>query len=110
MMRVSQLLCALSLPGVASLNLQTAASRRSLLRHATAFSISAELAKVPLPSMAADEDLIPVYFGCGCFWHVQHEFVEAERRILGRKDSALTSLAGYAGGRAGAKEGKVCYH
>ena len=23
-------------------------------------------------------DLVKVYFGCGCFWHVQHEFVIAE--------------------------------
>lgn len=46
-----------------------------------------------------------------CFCrHVQHEFVEAERRILGRKDNQLTALAGYAGGNAGAKDGKVCYH
>lgn len=41
---------------------------------------------------------------------MQHEFVEAERRILGRKDNALTALAGYAGGKAGTKDGKVCYH
>ena len=40
----------------------------------------------------------------------QHEFVEAERKILGRADGALTAAAGYAGGRAGASEGKVCYH
>ena len=49
-------------------------------------------------------------FGCGCFWHVQHEFVEAEKRILGRSDTELTTLAGYAGGLAGTKDGKVCYH
>lgn len=55
-------------------------------------------------------ELIDVYFGCGCFWHVQHEFVEAERRILGRSDGELTARAGYAGGRAGAADGKVCYH
>ena len=30
------------------------------------------------------------YWGVGCFWHVQHEFVEAEKRILGRSDSELT--------------------
>ena len=54
--------------------------------------------------------LIDVYFGCGCFWHVQHELVEAERRILGRSDSTLTARAGYAGGKAGALNGKVCYH
>ena len=46
----------------------------------------------------------------GCFWHVQHEFVEAERTILSRTDDTLTSRAGYAGGKAGALDGKVCYH
>lgn len=57
--------------------------------------------------------LVDVYFGCGCFWHVQHEFIEAERRILGRKDEELTSLTGYAGGTQIAKvQGveTVCYH
>ena len=45
------------------------------------------------------------------FWHVQHEFVEAEKKILGRKDSEVTARAGYAGGRgAGADGGSVCYH
>jgi len=58
----------------------------------------------------ADEELVDVYFGCGCFWHVQHEFIEAERKILGRKDLELTAYAGYAGGNAGAENGKVCYH
>jgi len=60
-----------------------------------------------------DEELLDVYFGCGCFWHVQHEFVEAERRILGRSDSELTARSGYAGGKAGGTgpDGqKVCYH
>jgi peptide methionine sulfoxide reductase MsrA len=56
------------------------------------------------------EELVEVYFGCGCFWHVQHEFVMAERAILGRGDSEFTSFVGYAGGKAGAKDGKVCYH
>lgn len=52
-----------------------------------------------------------VYFGAGCFWHVQHEFVLAERNLLGRKDNELTSLTGYAGGRGKSdKEGRVCYH
>ena len=30
------------------------------------------------------------YWGVGCFWHAQHEFVEAEKRILGRTDDQLT--------------------
>lgn len=53
-----------------------------------------------------------VYFGVGCFWHVQHEFVETERRILGRSDSELTSVAGYAGGKQSStnRDDLVCYH
>ena len=64
------------------------------------------------PAFAANEDEqeIEVYFGAGCFWHCQERFVEAERRVLGRDDLQLTSLAGYAGGKAGSKNGKVCYH
>ena len=57
-----------------------------------------------------DERLTNVYFGCGCFWHVQHEFVQAERSLLGRNDHQLTSAAGYAGGKATDSEGRVCYH
>eukprot|EP00607_Mallomonas_marina_P002841 CAMPEP_0182427134 /NCGR_PEP_ID=MMETSP1167-20130531/14948_1 /TAXON_ID=2988 /ORGANISM="Mallomonas Sp, Strain CCMP3275" /LENGTH=271 /DNA_ID=CAMNT_0024609109 /DNA_START=126 /DNA_END=941 /DNA_ORIENTATION=+ len=61
---------------------------------------------------------IPVYFGVGCFWHVQHEFVQAEKNILGRSDEQLTSTAGYAGGtklgKSNAPNSKaldtVCYH
>lgn len=68
---------------------------------------------------AADEsEEVDVYFGVGCFWHVQHEFVEAEKRVLGRSDEQLTSLAGYAGGRRvgvdrqrpDRAQGLVCYH
>ena len=57
---------------------------------------------------AAVDETIDVYFGCGCFWHVQHEFVEAEKKILKRSNADLTSRAGYAGGRA--KDNLVCYH
>lgn len=56
---------------------------------------------------SAASDNVPVYFGVGCFWHVQHEFVEAEKSILGRSNKELTALAGYAGGR---NNDKVCYH
>jgi len=54
-------------------------SRRAVLAGALAFPAAAAFA-------ADGDDLIHVYFGCGCFWHVQHEMVEAERRILGRSD------------------------
>ena len=64
---------------------------------------------------SASTELENVYFGAGCFWHVQHEMIAAERSILQRKDNELTSLTGYAGGTNGKdrgtdKEGRVCYH
>jgi len=90
------------------------ATRRSFLAGiATASTLASIATSYPSPASAAaniDEELIDVYFGCGCFWHVQHEFVEAERKILGRSDDQITSRAGYAGGKAGALDGKVCYH
>jgi hypothetical protein len=128
--RSGSLLLLAALPFAHPLALPT---RRALLR-AAALTVAAPLA----PAVAEDElidvtrrassnpdpacsgrdgvnvrrnsNMAQVYFGCGCFWHVQHEFVEAERSILGRKDAELTSLAGYAGGNAGLKNGKVCYH
>lgn len=92
-------------------------SRRSLLKNLLAASVATATATITAatgaaaPALAADNDKdIDVYFGCGCFWHAQHEMVEAERNILGRSDSELTSRAGYAGGKGGSKNGKVCYN
>lgn len=31
------------------------------------------------------------YFGVGCFWHVQHEFVQAEQSILNRPNTQVTA-------------------
>jgi len=86
-------------------------SRRNFMDGLLVTSAAAAVAVLsnPAPSLAEEEE-IEVYFGCGCFWHVQHEFVEAERRILKRSDSELTARTGYAGGTGGAKDGKVCYH
>ncbi|KAL7517842.1 hypothetical protein ACHAWX_002721 [Stephanocyclus meneghinianus] len=98
----------------------SASSRRGFFRDissraALASSLllsSSSWSAFPYPALAIDsddDDLIDVYFGCGCFWHVQHEFVEAERRILSRSDERLTSRAGYAGGTSPV-DGRVCYH
>jgi peptide methionine sulfoxide reductase MsrA len=55
-----------------------------------------------------------VYFGNGCFWGRQHEFVQTERDVLGRSNDEVTSLVGYAGGGVSATDpnarGKVCYY
>ena len=92
-----------------------AQSRRALLDGILTAAVAGEMASAPwiARAVAADEAVAPlesVYFGVGCFWHIQHEFVEAERTLLGRGDAELTSLTGYAGGLAVGEEGRLCYH
>lgn len=111
----------LGLNFASSLNMRhvlKSASRRDVLSTVgTGFLVASSGLTKTAPAVAAD-DIVPVYFGVGCFWHVQHEFVEAEKRILGRKEEEFTALAGYAGGSRTAKvanrpdltAGTVCYH
>mmetsp|Transcript_24675 Transcript_24675/g.50650 ORF Transcript_24675/g.50650 Transcript_24675/m.50650 type:complete len:190 (+) Transcript_24675:54-623(+) len=103
-------------PSTATTTTKTSSTegRRQFVSTAAA-TFAASLASAFLPHPAPAEaaslsDLTDVYFGVGCFWHIQHEFVEAERKLLGRGDKELTSLTGYAGGRSTDKEGRVCYH
>ncbi|GAX81266.1 hypothetical protein CEUSTIGMA_g8698.t1 [Chlamydomonas eustigma] len=51
-----------------------------------------------------------VYFGNGCFWGRQKDFVDTEMAVLGRKPSEITSVVGYAGGKMTGPDGKVCYY
>ena len=62
------------------------------------------------PAYATDDSSVNMYFGVGCFWHVQHELINAERNILSRSDIDLTSLTGYAGGKSDSNDDLVCYH
>ncbi len=82
--------------------------------------ISSSLIASNVNALDTNEQL-PVYFGVGCFWHVQHEFVATEKKILNRDDMDITSRAGYAGGNSYGEiknnkdnlaNGKrqVCYH
>jgi peptide methionine sulfoxide reductase MsrA len=48
----------------------------------------------PLPAQAAD--IVPVYFGNGCFWGRQFDYVQAEK-ALGRDAVSMSAVAGYAG-------------
>lgn len=84
-------------------------NRRSLL---SSWIASMAVLASAQPSFAATDtaNLEDVYFGVGCFWHIQHEFVQAERQLLGRDDHQLTSRAGYAGGTQTDQQGRVCYH
>mmetsp|Transcript_31607 Transcript_31607/g.73720 ORF Transcript_31607/g.73720 Transcript_31607/m.73720 type:complete len:312 (-) Transcript_31607:141-1076(-) len=83
-----------------------AASMAALLVLAAPGSLRAvhaeESAAAPAPKQ------VQIYFGQGCFWHVQHELVKKEVRSLGRGASEITSLVGYAGGTKDSD--RVCYH
>ena len=54
----------------AGINDDTISSRRNFITQAS-LSAAAALVSNSQPSYAADDELIDVYFGCGCFWHVQ---------------------------------------
>lgn len=59
-------------------------------------------------------DDLEIYFGVGCFWHVQHEVAMAEKEFLGRDKNSYTAVAGYAGGTKLVKSplnknGLACY-
>jgi peptide methionine sulfoxide reductase MsrA len=58
----------------------------------------------------AEGGQVQLYFGQGCFWHLQHDIVKEEVDVLGRKGGDITALAGYAGGNKVGDKGRVCYH
>jgi len=53
---------------------------------------------------------VTVYFGCGCFWHVQHEFALLEQTLLHRSGGEVSARAAYAGSKLVGNGGLVCYH
>jgi peptide methionine sulfoxide reductase MsrA len=53
-------------------------------------------------------EITPVYFGNGCFWGRQKDFIDTEMTILGRDTSASTAVVGYAGGKENSKS--TCYY
>ncbi len=69
---------------------------------------AAGLAEEALPAISASK-AIPetVYFGNGCFWGRQFDFVETEKRQLGRKPEQVSAVVGYAGGRLAGPDGRV---
>lgn len=64
---------------------------------------------VLLPTTATAEETVFLYFGCGCFWHVQHEFIHAEKEILNRSSDEYTAFSGYAGGNSLNQDNFACY-
>jgi len=87
-------------------------ARRSLFAAAAA---AAALALAPIPALADSRISIPeggvpsVYWGSGCFWGRQHDFVEAEKRMGRTQPEQITALVGYAGGQT-PENGPVCYY
>jgi len=51
-----------------------------------------------------------VYFGNGCFWGRQKDYVDTEMTVLGRKPNEISAVVGYAGGKLTGPDGKVCYY
>mmetsp|Transcript_19885 Transcript_19885/g.40514 ORF Transcript_19885/g.40514 Transcript_19885/m.40514 type:complete len:255 (+) Transcript_19885:26-790(+) len=85
-------------------------SRPSFSRRAALGAAGGAFAGSALPAHSVEEEAdLKVYFGAGCFWHVQHEFVLKEAQELGRSGAAFSAITGYAGG-TGPERGLVCYH
>jgi len=93
-------------------------SRRSVLASAALAAGSVVLGQTSFAAPASAKldprlptpDDLTIYVGAGCFWHVQHEMIVAEQKILGRDGKTFTSVAGYAGGTKVGDDSKVCYH
>eukprot|EP00930_Biecheleria_cincta_P059062 TRINITY_DN44831_c0_g1_i1.p1 TRINITY_DN44831_c0_g1~~TRINITY_DN44831_c0_g1_i1.p1 ORF type:complete len:241 (-),score=54.65 TRINITY_DN44831_c0_g1_i1:120-842(-) len=71
-----------------------------------------ESASLPAPCKhpVGSSKNVSVYFGCGCFWHMQHAFVLQEITELCRESSSLTARTAYGGGKNTGAGGLVCYH
>ena len=69
-----------------STHLNAESNRRGFL--ASSAAAAAIALSIPQPSFAVSEiSSVDVYFGVGCYWHIMHEFVETERKLLSRADN-----------------------
>ena len=62
-----------------------------------------------LSTSTTDTAVEPVYFGNGCFWGRQKDFVDAEVS-MGRTGKDISAIVGYAGGKIQSPKNKVCYY
>jgi peptide methionine sulfoxide reductase MsrA len=79
-----------------------AAAATTMATLAEAGALAPAAAAAAAAGAAAATDATTVYFGSGCFWGRQHDFVEAEKNKLKREPGAITAVTGYAGGLGGA--------
>mmetsp|Transcript_53036 Transcript_53036/g.88068 ORF Transcript_53036/g.88068 Transcript_53036/m.88068 type:complete len:272 (+) Transcript_53036:89-904(+) len=82
-------------------------NRRLFIQQA---STAAIIAGLPQSATADETQLVPLYFGAGCFWHVQHELALHEALTLQRRGAQITAVSGYAGGTRLGDQNRVCYH
>ncbi|KIY93771.1 hypothetical protein MNEG_14190 [Monoraphidium neglectum] len=77
---------------------------------AVAAAAASEAAAPAAPAFGRKAPAETVYFGNGCFWGRQKDFVDAEK-ALGRTSPAdISSLVGYAAGKKTGPGDKVCYY
>mmetsp|Transcript_19264 Transcript_19264/g.58164 ORF Transcript_19264/g.58164 Transcript_19264/m.58164 type:complete len:324 (-) Transcript_19264:298-1269(-) len=67
-------------------------------------------AAADVASSAAAAPPQTVYFGNGCFWGRQKDFVDVERESLKRAPEQVSAVVGYAGGRQTGPDGRICYY
>ena len=103
--------------------LRVTCCRQSFTKHAVAAMLALSLSANPAfaasvtargassasaeASSSADssDNTTPIYFGNGCFWGRQKDFVDVEK-ALGREGGKISAITGYAGGAKGA--GNIC--
>lgn len=81
-------------------------------RTALATALLTLLSPITPAHAAADPAPAPttIYFGNGCFWGRQKDFVDVEQQVLNRPPERVSAVVGYAGGRSTSPDGKVCYY
>eukprot|EP00879_Flechtneria_rotunda_P005275 GHRR01005561.1.p1 GENE.GHRR01005561.1~~GHRR01005561.1.p1 ORF type:complete len:301 (+),score=93.10 GHRR01005561.1:176-1078(+) len=90
-----------------------ASSKAQQQQHPGSMLAAAALAAAVLTSpltAAAAESVPTVYFGNGCFWGRQKDFVDTEKALGRTNPAAISALVGYAGGKQAGPDGKVCYY
>ncbi|KAI8473868.1 MAG: hypothetical protein J3K34DRAFT_409441 [Monoraphidium minutum] len=93
----------------AALRPATRALSSALLAASLFVTPAAALAdEAPVAGSKAPADT--VYFGNGCFWGRQKDFVEAEKALGRTSPDQISSLVGYAAGKKAGPGGKVCYY
>ena len=83
----------------AMLALSLSASPAFAASTATAQGVSSEASSSS--STDSSDNTTPIYFGNGCFWGRQKDFVDVEK-ALGRDGGKISAITGYAGGAKGA--------